>query len=272
MKPKILLQTDLFTEDEHTDTQEIISHYFDIKKVGDDWPIRYDDVKRELDGGGYSSGVNLYPSSIDFIKPKAVRVCLGLARRLYGDKHFEYANALKWAPYFRDELVNFDYKITDLQDMIKYRESYPISYPKFIRPVSPFKEFSGNVYTKKEFQKEYDFYINNRNGDKFLICLISQYIKIDKEWRCIFINNEYVSGSQYMVNGELNLSPIVPPDVIKKAKELAADAYFQNIFDFVLDIGEVDGIMKLIEVNAFETASFYAADLDKIYRTLSQQY
>lgn len=258
MKPEILLQSDLFSEDETTDTKSIISKYFDVVDIGDDWPLRYNDIEIK------------YGKGFRYISP--IRTSLGFARRWYGERYFEYANALKWAPYFREHMVdpNFSFNSADwILNNAYWVSSWPRPY-LFIRPVSPFKEFSGNVYSEQKFRNEYDFYTKNKNGDPHLICMYSEAESIDTEWRCIFMGGRYISGSQYMSNGELNIKSEVPEDVITFAKELAVKTYFYNNFQFVLDIGVVDGRLSLIEVNAFETASFYGADLDKIYETWSK--
>ncbi len=74
-----------------------------------------------------------------------------------------------------------------------------------------------------------------------LICLVSTPAHIGKEWRCIFVNGKYVSGSQYMDKGELAVAPEVPTFVIEFAEKIAANNYFLNIFDFVIDIGPEGG-------------------------------
>ena len=116
--------------------------------------------------------------------------------------------------------------------------------------------------------------VKNKNVDPFTMCMYSPSRFIKTEWRCIFVNGEYVSGSQYMTRGELDVSSTVPQNVINRAIDISKESYFTNVFDFVIDIGEVedefDGEeLKLIEVNAIETCSFYAADLHKVYKTLS---
>lgn len=120
------------------------------------------------------------------------------------------------------------------------------------------------------FESEYNFTVRNKNISPDLICMVSEPKNIGREWRTIFINGEYVSGSQYMKNGELDIVKEIPEEVVNYAKRLAEDDYFLNIFEFVIDVAELDYRLALVEINGFETASFYGADLDLVYKTWSE--
>ena len=61
--------------------------------------------------------------------------------------------------------------------------------------------------------------------------------KIYREYRTVFINNEYVSGCQYMENMELKTDSYIPDNIIEFAKEIAQNDMFANQFEFVIDIG-----------------------------------
>jgi hypothetical protein len=75
-----------------------------------------------------------------------------------------------------------------------------------------------------------------------------------------------------MKDGELELNPHVPRDVWEFAETVGRDPFFLNTFDFVIDIAETPEGLKLVEVNAFETASFYAADLKTVYKIWTQGF
>lgn len=185
---------------------------------------------------------------------------------LRGEK-FEYANAMKWLPYFRSEAVSKDGIFVDMA----FAESLMHFNPKFVRPASPMKEFSGDIFNRHKLRKEIAFLTQNKNLHPHeIMCLVAAPVAIQTEWRCVFVNNKYVSGSQYMTNGQLDVNRIVPDTVREYAQFLAAKPYFINIFDFVLDIGKTQDGLRLVEINGFETASFYAADLDAIYSAWSE--
>lgn len=245
MKPIILLQSGIFSEEEFQETRPIIEKYFDI--------------------------IDISQKDFHFAKEyifEAFRGSLHLARVL-GNK-FEFANCLKFMPHFRKNLLNWHTWFTDF----KYIRGY--AFPIFIRPVSPFKEFAGRVFTEEEYLPEFEF-LKQRNADLNMICAVSEPKEIGREWRCIFIDNKYVSGSQYLNKGELEIKSEVPEEVIKYANNLAEDGYFLNIPNFVLDVAEWTNYvghhkteLSLVEINALETSSFYGADLDKIYSAWAQ--
>lgn len=232
----LIVQKDVFSEDEHFAPLPIIEKYFNVNLI-DDWEV--------LEGR--------------FDPHEIFRGSLALARRL--GRTFEYANALKFMPRFRADLVNPEVMFDDLKHLLE-DDGY---FPLFVRPVSAFKEFSGNVFTFEKLQEEFNWLTKNKNIDPYLICSACEPVKIGKEWRTIFVNDQYVSGSQYMQGGELSIEAGVPEKVVEMAVRLSKEDYFLNIFDFVIDIGEVEDRLALVEINGFETASFYGADLDKVY-------
>ena len=241
-KPNLLLQTGIFTEDEHFGPLPIISKYFEPTFINTVEDARF---WKDSYTGGFRGSLSL--------------------ARILGHK-YEYANALNFMPEFRKKLINPEVLFTDFADLFNKQ------FPLFVRPVSPFKEFSGNVYTKEKLQEEFDFLVQNKNVSPNIICSFCNPKILGREWRTIFINNKYVSGSQYMDEGELNIQKEIPENVVEFAKEIAASDYFLNKFEFIIDVGEVEGRLALVEINGFETASFYGADLDLVYKTWAASF
>lgn len=246
MKPSILFQHGLFYEDEHNDTLEIIKKYFDVTLITDNDIV----LNRTFSIQDYD----------------AFRGSIALATKYNQLK--PWCNALKWAPFFKNSLINPDYIFLDAKSII---QSEKLEWPLFIRPVAGDKIFSGNVYTKEKFQTEFNYFAINKNGDPNTICLVCSPVKVEREWRLIFVNKEYVSGSQYMVNSEFCVDPSVPDYIVDYAnRHIATSDFFINKFEFIIDMAETENGIKLVELNQFETASFYAADLEKIYHTYSK--
>jgi len=251
-KPIIYLEKDLFTEDERQDTSSIISQYFDIREI---------DMMSIV-----SSRIN--PVSIRHAL--FGRYSLNIAK--YIGKKFKEFDALNWLPALRNYTLSP--KNTYFNDLKFFIDHYSaFDFPLFLRPTNGFKTFSGQVFPSKDkLIEEYNFIQKNKNIDGTVMCMSSPVKKINKEWRTIFINNQYCSGSQYMVNDELVISSEVPEHVIWFAKEIAKHAYFQNISNFCVDVCESRGSLYLLEINSFECSSFYGADLNKIYQTWKDTY
>lgn len=207
--------------------------------------------------------------SPDFLRPyrgHVIRGSMTMAQKC--GITFAFAGVMKWLPVFREHAISQDGVFVDMKHA---RFLISVEGEQYLRPVSPFKEFTGQVFSTESIDKEIAWLKQGKNiNPEELMCLIAPARFINREWRCIFVNGEYVSGSQYMLRGELDVNPEVPEDVIEFAKKLAAHDYFANIFDFVIDVGECDNGLKLVEINGFETASFYAADLAKIYSAWSK--
>jgi len=244
---ELLLQRDVFTEDEASDTESVIRRHFDVRVV-DDTAVYF--------GEGLPANYS-----------GVFRGSLALASRL--GRSFTWADALRWAPAFRGSLVGKPFFFSDADGLLA-DVALPFPWPLFIRPTSGAKTFSGGVFTKEEFVDEMNFLVKSKNGDPFSICMFAKPVPIRREWRTIFVNNKYSSGSQYMLDGEKTLSACVPNEVVAFAGAIAESSYFQNIFDFTLDVAEVPGGLGMLEVNGFETASFYAADLEKVYSDWSK--
>ena len=251
-KPILYLEKDLFTEDEKQDTVAIISQYFDI---------------REIDMLGIvSSRINANNINNSLFG----RYSLNIAK--YIGKSFKEFDALNWLPALRNYTLSpKNTYFNDLKFFVEHYSSF--DFPLFLRPTNGFKTFSGQVFPSKDkLIEEYNFIKKNKNIEGTIICMTSPVKHIHKEWRTIFINNEYCSGSQYMVNDELVISSEVPEHVVWLAKEIAKHDYFQNISNFCVDICESRGSLSLLEINSFECSSFYGADLNKIYKTWKETY
>lgn len=238
-KPAILLQLDVFSEDELLDSRSIISKYFKVTVASDKELYMGDSIKWQ----------------------GAFRGSLYLAHKLRTS--MEWTDTLQWLPILKKWSVHKEYFFLDLNE-ITVRDS--IHWPKFVRPCSGKKIFSGNVYSREGLQRELDFLVQNKNVDNTL-CLVSKPQQLKREWRCIFIDNDFCAGSQYMLNGEKDLKPELPEEVKDYAIQISRDPFFLNRFEFIIDIAETNEGLRLVEINAFPTSSFYLANLDLVYST-----
>lgn len=243
-------QRDLFWEDTE-ENLELIKQYFNVQIIDPQNPFPE------------------YEQGIFYLH----RCSIAVAQKM---NIFEkFTNALEWAGKLRKEMVDPHHVFVDMDfvnEQLKYPD-WPDSNKKFIRPASGSKIFAGNVYDDVSFQKEVDFLFQRNVDPRTVMCLVSYPKQIKLEYRTIFIGGDYVSGSRYMVNGELDVDDYVPINVQVYAKNI------HKMYDLppwvVLDIADVYGggdieDYKVIELNQFETSSFYAADLDKIYSTWSK--
>lgn len=240
----MLLQKDTFTEDTTQDTESIIRKYFPNTVVLSDKEI-----------------YNLKRQNVSYASP--FRGTLFLGQQLGYD--FEWSNALRWMPTLHKWIITDSYIFMDMESIS--RRQLSLKWPLFIRPCSGTKAFSGNVFASTDWYKEYTFATKNRNIDPNLTCVVSEPVKIYEEYRMIFIDNQFVSGCRYMKGGEIDLDKNYPDEARQVAEKVASHDYFVNRFNFVIDVAKLSNRFALIEINALETASFYACDLHKIYST-----
>lgn len=252
MKPDLYLEEDLFSEDKNSDTKGVISEYFNVIPIDLEWAL----------------------NDRHYVIPcPQLRASLRIAKIF--KRTYPTANALNWASALRKYIINpSETYFTDLSHIKNYWQGY-MFYNNFLRPCSGFKEFSGQIFGSKEkFDIEYAFLTKAHNIDPYLMCMVSPKKHIDREYRCVFINGEYVSGSRYMVNMELDEDGFVPKNVIEFAKTVASEDFFLNVFEFVIDVAVMQpGLeenLSLVEVNSFECSSFYKSNLDLIYKTLTE--
>lgn len=241
---KLIYQPDIFWEDRDGKARESASKYF------------------KLEGISAEDAMMPYKGNFDF---SLVRGSLDLARR--SGRKFDFARADKWLPPFRGDCINQDAYFTDLEHAgtIIRKEG-----AKFLRSTSPFKELAGDVFDYDRFKTERAYQVSKNVKPSELIVVVAEPVHIVEEYRFIFVNNKLVGESQYMSSGELDVQPYVPNQAREVAERIGGHEYFCNIWDAVIDIGRVGDEYKLVEINGFETSSFYAADCDAIYRAWAE--
>ena len=243
IKPTLILEDDLFYEDEICDTKAIISKYFNIEL------FKYGTVEAPT------------------LMGKDFRTSLNLARRMKFDtKPFDCTS---WVPFLRKYMISPSYTFFNELGFIKNYIS-EFDFPLFVRPSNGHKTFSGQVFkTKDKFIEECNF-LKQQNIHDDLLCMYSTNPrKLGSEYRCVYINHWFTDMSKYMTNGEKDVAHEYNEEARvfadKIANVLIDIGYASIISNFVIDVAKVENEYKLIEINCFETASFYACDLNKIY-------
>jgi len=143
----------------------------------------------------------------------------------------------------------------------------------FVKPNLDLKEFAGEVM---EFNSVVTWERNLRHE---LPCskhpgltadteiMVSTPYGIAHEWRLFMVRGRVSSGSHYRAYRDLEVYPDVPQKVIERAEELCHRWTPADVF--VLDIGESSGNLYVIECNCFNSAGFYASDVEKVMRDIN---
>lgn len=179
-------------------------------------------------------------------------------------------NNLKCTEYlshYKQMCYNYDgYFITF--GMLKYKLRN-LNYPLFIRPNSPFKTFTGALVDKNNIEEFIDELITINKLTESELIYIAEPNQPLYEWRFFIVKNKIVSGSLYMVNGELNINADVRHDAYRCA-EAAAKHDWQPDVCYVVDVGydSIDKECKILELNSVCTSGLYACDAVEIIKAI----
>jgi hypothetical protein len=264
MKPKWLLQTDIFEEN-----LELLCD--EIKRQGMNYSIydhkHFDDGKEVI--GQYEEGdcVIVYGSlQMGQVFKRNSTFIPGV----YCD--LPKYDCTYYYPYFGNELINSNYVMLPFGEL-KRRKGFILSILGvdgcvFIRPNSGFKNFTGTVVHQNNWDKDIDW-LGSYDVTHDTLVIVSTPRKIEREWRFVVVDDKIVSGSQYRNASGCKLDE---PD-----KD--AERYAQHILDKIpyrpervwcLDICETAQGFHVLEVGCFGCAGLYVADKEPIVREVSR--
>lgn len=173
----------------------------------------------------------------------------------------------KYMEFYGEHMLNANGKLLTIAEFSKIDAAVDELF--YIRPQKDLKEFEARVKTFGELNEWFDVICA---GDFELKAstpiLVNEPIRILAEWRCFIVDGEYCSGSQYMKNGVVDITANVPNDVIEFSNELAKIWAPKAVF--ALDIGMTENGLKAIEINCFNSSGFYASDVGKIVKSVSE--
>ena len=132
--------------------------------------------------------------------------------------------------YWGKYLLNQDYIMLPMLEILRRREEifgqFGIDDAIFIRPDSGAKTFTGQVVYKEFLDKEFDLF-GNYAGKPLdeIIAIVSSPKVIDTEWRCVIVDGELVSWSQYKKDGKLDIKNEIDGLALCLASEIASDKW-----------------------------------------------
>ncbi len=136
----------------------------------------------------------------------------------------------------------------------------------FLRPDGGGKLFTGQLVQKETFEKALD---DIRAAPEDMV-IVAEPKDIDEEYRLVFCQGNYVTGSMYKFRGKLDkcgeLS--IPNFVIEAA--VKAVRHYNPEPTFIVDMGLAWDGPKVIEVNSFSCSGLYLCNLEKIVSEVSR--
>lgn len=167
-----------------------------------------------------------------------------------------------YVAHYGNEYINNQATVVSWGDLIALRgicEEY-----LFIKPVDDYKGFTGHSLNARSLASTFE---QLRLRDPRIIeateVVVAPAIEVDAEWRFFIVGDEVVGASMYRPVGD----SIVPVHVLDFAQGLARGWSPAQVY--VLDIGQVNGRLKVVECNCFNASRFYCADVRRIVKAVS---
>lgn len=140
----------------------------------------------------------------------------------------------------------------------------------FIRPDSGLKTFTGYAFDKADIDFQFSF-LDTKMNDEYLMWVAPKKHYFWNEVRFIICGDKVVDGSRYATDSGNTLveDRLVDPVQLALAEQIAKLSWKPDEV-FTCDICMTHDGPKLIELNSFSCAGFYAMDMEKIVRTVSE--
>lgn len=131
----------------------------------------------------------------------------------------------------------------------------------FVRPDSALKPFAGRRIATASLSLaalDHGFYYD----DEQLPVVVSSAKQVGREWRFVIADGVVVAGCEYDV-GRLGRDTHVPETARMIAARVAEDVW-QAAPLYIVDVGEVSGVPRVMELNLFSGADFYDCDANAV--------
>lgn len=191
---------------------------------------------------------------------------------------FDALRCQKYYTQLGPYLLQEEYAFMPLGEIYRRKEwvykNFGVDGEVFIRPDDNAKSFAGEKVAEEHWDKWYRnalFY----NDDPTILSIVSKPVKLTQEWRFIIANGKVITGSQYRMNGMVELERVTPAPVekplisfseaaIRWAEETLAKTKYNPHPMFCFDVGATPNGLKVVEVGAVNTCGLYDCDIDAV--------
>ena len=190
---------------------------------------------------------------------------------VFGNKQNFYCSS--YYSHYSDFLFNQEFFYMPLADLYRKKnfvfDVLSSNEWLFVRPDSPFKEFTGVALHRNEVCKKIPAMSYGDLAPNLMV-LIAPVKRIKSEYRFYVAKDEVIAGSRYKLNDEHDEDPICPQGAYDIALKVAQNEWLPSPV-FSVDIGENGyGDFKLLEINGFNTSDMYWCDLKKIVTRVNE--
>lgn len=142
--------------------------------------------------------------------------------------------------------------------------------PLFVRPCNDDKAFTGTVLHVGEAQAWVEARMEEaEQSGRFpadLEIAVASCVEILGEFRFFVVDGRIVTGSRYKLGSQVLYTDEIPPHVMTFAQAMVDK--WQPARAFVIDIAETHDGPRVIEINNFNSAGFYACNVGKIVEAI----
>jgi hypothetical protein len=184
----------------------------------------------------------------------------------FDEERFSMENYLA---IWKGHMLNSEAKVTTFKEFAG--EDHAADSLWFMRPDADDKSFNGDVHSFGDIRKfiknavEFDNVILTENTK----ILVGPPYKIEKEWRNYIVDGKVITSSLYRQDSRLNKSrENIPAEMIRFVEDRCADYMPHKIF--AMDIALCGGDYYIIECGCLNSVGFYAADIPKLIRAVSE--
>jgi hypothetical protein len=176
------------------------------------------------------------------------------------------------------DMLNYDAVIVPLYDALETFDRVNEDGLIFMRPIADSKDFAGAVFERGPL--EYLWKGIDSLGDEAdpaglrrdTLVMMCAPKNIAREYRFWIVDGRVVTGSQYKLGSRVLYSSDIDPDVktfaVSRVASISVDRW-NPLRAFVLDVALMrDGSKKVVELNTFNAAGLYAADVAKIVEAI----
>lgn len=136
----------------------------------------------------------------------------------------------------------------------------------FARPTGCHKLFTGRLISKDTFTAG----LAPTRYDPATLVVVAAPRDIQREWRLVVVGDRVIAGSQYAADGSKVLKPGCPESVTQYVEAMLSEVRWRPDPVFMMDVGESDGQLWLIELNGFSCSWLYHCDLTTVVSQVSE--
>jgi len=186
----------------------------------------------------------------------------------YFDENLQYSNLLH---FYDEHMLNIESVVKPLHTIEKMWDDF------FIRPNNDNKQFSGQVMTWEEFES-WRTSVIALDGESSLTTLTADDLvvmaplqEIYAEYRFYVVDGKIITGSMYKRSNRVhyvNVTEHSDPELWNFSQQMIN--LWRPNRAFALDIAMTENGYHVLEINAINSAGFYACDMGKFVNAINE--